>query len=88
MNYNKRNYQLQKIIILNAVPVPGRQVWVGAIYIFHNYVGLPDVRYLAGLSGIFLPLSNVRMIVIPDNACVNCSIFCATNIDTVNVRYF
>src|SRR6218665_2723747 len=36
----------------------------------------------------FGPLSGIRIIVIPDNASVNSSIFCATNIDTDNVRYF
>jgi len=39
------------------------------------------VQYFGSLSGI-------KMMVIPDNALVNSSIFCATDIGTVNVRYF
>src|SRR6218665_452821 len=44
-------------------------------------LGLPGVRYLAGLSGS-LTLSGMKMIVMPDNACVNSSIFCATDSGT------
>jgi len=36
----------------------------------------------------FGPLSFIKIIIIHDNACVNSSIFCATDIGTVNVRYF
>ena len=39
------------------------------------------VRYFGSLSGI-------KMIVIPDNTCVNSSIFCATDIGTASVQYF
>jgi len=50
-------------------------------------VGLPGVQYLTGLSGILaLCPTGIKMIVIPDNACVNSSIFCDT--DTAGVRYF
>src|SRR6218665_927319 len=39
------------------------------------------VRYFGFLSGI-------KMILIPENACVNNSIFCATDIDTVRSGIF
>ena len=46
---------------------------------------VPGVRYLTGLSGILaLSLSSIKVIVIPDNACVNSSIFCDTG--TASVR--
>src|SRR6218665_3108861 len=37
---------------------------------------------------VFWPLSGVKMIAIPDNACVNSSIFCATDTVTASDRYF
>ena len=39
------------------------------------------VRYFGSLFGI-------KMAVIPDNACENSSIFCATDTGTASVRYF
>jgi len=36
----------------------------------------------------FDTLSSIKMIVIPDNACVNSSIFCPIDTGTASVRYF
>src|SRR6218665_520299 len=68
-----------------AVADPGRQVRGRFIYFIFRVARCPvfsrTVRY-------FGPLLDIRMIVIPDKASVNSSIFFATNIDIVNVRYF
>ena len=45
-------------------------------------LGLSCVWYLARLFGIFGSLSGIKMIVIPDNACVNSSMFCAIETGT------
>ena len=77
-----------KLSIITSISVadPGRQVKVGRfIYFIFRVARCPvfsrTIRY-------FGPLSDIRMTVIPDNAYVNSSIFCTTNTDNVNVRYF
>ena len=63
---------------------PGRQVRGGRfIYFILRVARCPVFSWTVRYFG---PLFGIRMIVIPDNASVNSSIFCATNI--VNVRYF
>jgi len=57
----------------NAVPYVGR---VARCPIFNR-----TVQYFGSLSGI-------KMIVKPDNACVNSSIFCSTDTGSAIVRYF
>jgi len=60
----------------------------------------PDSTYAIIFSGVascpafnrtvrcFDSLSGIKMVVIPDNACVNSLIFCATDTGTASVRYF
>ena len=46
------------------------------------FAGLPGVRYVTGPPGILALFSGTKMIVKPDNACVNSPSFCATDTGT------
>src|SRR6218665_1626939 len=47
-------------------------------------LGLPGVRTVRYFGSMYC----VKMIIIPESACVNSSIFCATDTSTASVRYF
>jgi len=63
---------MMMMMIMIALYVCGEVVGSFACVVRLQLIGLPGVRCLTGLSSILALCSGIKMLVIPDTACVNC----------------